>query len=210
MTVKNPTYRKFLDHNELEVLTENDIKTVLDNIHDKEQAQARAIIITLYYTGARPNEVLRLKFKDFSTNKGYLDISLKGSKGGLPRTVSLQLKLEMVKELSHYVRNGHPEMYAFWKYKGKYKRKREGKHGVKEYTEIADKFRYHFVKWFSVLYPDSIPPYVLRHSRFTQMMIAGLSAEDVRLWKGSKRMDSVTPYLHFSRAQARKSGSKVR
>ena len=97
--ITNKNYRRFLDKGEIEPLSEDDIVLVLDNIRKGYIKEARALVICMYYTGARPNEVLRIKARDVKREKNYITVRVKGSKKGMPRIIHLPFKLKLVRLL---------------------------------------------------------------------------------------------------------------
>jgi len=207
--IKNKNYRKFLDQGIIETINEDTIKQALNNIKGKRKKEGRALLITLYYTGARPNEILRLKTESINKDKSYLVIKMPASKNGLPRSIYLQLKKPLIKELYNFCQSIPPNMYLFYNYRSKYTRTRKTKKGITQYTEIADSLRYHFNKWFEGIIPESIPPYFLRHNRFSKLSEAGLDMQDIRILKGAKTYNSVMPYLHMSTKSAKKIAKKM-
>ncbi|QGH73133.1 MAG: site specific recombinase [Siphoviridae sp. ctjeG17] len=207
--IKNARYRKFLDEGIIKTLKEEDIILVCQNIKHKYPAEARNLIITLYLTGARPNEALKLKGKDFKDEGKNITISLQPSKKGLPRTIYLQRKNKLVDYLAKYGLRCYDEAYIFPHFRGGYNRKRVTKRGIIERIEYADKLRYWVKKWFSVLPDGTITTYFLRHNRFSRLAEAGATMEQIRLLKGARTFDSVTPYLHMSTETAKKMSKKI-
>lgn len=208
--VKNPNYRKFLDTALIDTISEDQIKQALKNVTGKNRIQGRALLIALYYTGARPNEVLQLKAKDITRDKSYIALSLPASKGGLPRVIHLPYKNPLVKELYNYSRGQFVNMYIFWAFKNKYVRRVKTKKGVKIRIDTTDRLRYYFNKWFAGVVKGGIPPYFLRHNRFTKLAIAGVSDREIRIIKGSKSMDSVTPYIHLSSEMSKRNAKRFK
>lgn len=209
MKIKNKNYRKFLDEGIIDPITEEQINQALRNVRGRHSREGRALLITLYYTGARPNEVLRIQGKDVSRQDQYIIVKVKGSKGGLPRTLYFPYKKALLRELYTYATGRFPEMYLFYHFQNKYVRTVPGKTGPKQNTTITDKLRYHLNKWFEGVIEDSINPYFLRHNRFSKLAEAGLSMQDLRMIKGSRTTESVTPYLHMSAASAKKAAKKM-
>lgn len=207
--IKNKHYRQFLDEGIIHTLTEDDLHAALDNVTGKHQRQGRSLIICMYYTGARPVEALQLKARHISKRGSYVLVRLAASKHGLPRTPHLQYKRPLVKEFYQYARSLFQEMYLFHNYRTKYTRKRLTKKGIKEYVEITDGLRYWFKKWFKNVTDEPIPPYYLRHNRFSKLSEAGATMEEIRILKGSKTFTSVTPYLHMSSRAAKKLAKKM-
>lgn len=210
--IKNKHYRKFLDEGIIKLIDINDIRKVLDNIKGNHKREARALIICLYYTGARPNEILKLCGKDFKRSKSHLVINIKGSKRGLPRPIRLSFSRPFVTELYKFSIGIFPDMWLFWHYRGNYKRVRKSKSGrIIERTEITQKLTYHFKRWFEVLDGGTIPPYYLRHNRFSLLIAEkGITAFDIKFMKGSRTLSSVDPYLHMSAESSHKLARKIK
>lgn len=207
--IKNKHYRRFLDEGIIEVLSEDDIKTVLENLKTKHMREARSLIIALYYTGARPNEILRLRARHIKRKGRHVILQVKGSKRGLPRSVYLSRKKELVMELLDFAESVYPERYLFYHFRGRYVRKKKVKGQIVERVEYGAKLRKHFYKWFSVLPKGTIPPYFLRHNRFSSLAQKGATMEEMRMLKGSKTFASVEPYLHMSEATAKKLAKRI-
>jgi len=208
--VKNKHYRQFLDSGNIETLSEEDIIKALDNIKGNHVKEARSLLITLYYTGARPVEVLNLKAKDIGKDKSYILVKMITAKRGMTRIVYLPYRKGLVKELYKYARGCYPDMLMFYHFRSKHVRFRKIRGEIKKYESITDSLRWHFKKWFNGVTDDPIPPYFLRHNRFTKLAEAGATAEEIRLIKGAKKMDSVTPYLHYSSATGKKIARKMK
>lgn len=213
--VKNPYYKAFLDGDLITEIRREDFILVLDNIIHEHKDQARALLILMWCTGARPNEILRLKGSDFVNTYKTLDIKLPGSKGSMAGIIRLPLKDELIQEVWLYIKQLPGEMFVFWFFRSNakragvtktYRRKNpttgemetKTKFYDKIYDEISRKLRYYFPKWFSILFPEGIPPYYLRHNRLS---IAGeeLSIKELMLLKRSKTEGSVRPYMHITR-----------
>lgn len=208
--IKNPEYRRFLDEGIIKTISEDDINLIIGNIKGNNKLEARSLVICLYYTGARPNEVLRLKAKDIKRDKRYIIVKTLGSKNGLPRSIYLLYKKPMVKEFYKFASSLFPERYLFWNFKGNYRREFINRKGlIKERIEITQKLRYHFDKWSSILPQGSIPPYFLRHNRFSKLAQAGATIDEMRVLKGAKTYNSVLPYVHMSTIVAKKVARKM-
>lgn len=211
--VKNKRYRQFLDKNEIELLGTDEFDYILDCLNeDNHKMEARSLNIAMYLTGARPNEVLRLKAKDVRKSSNYYIFSLKGSKNGLPRKIHISTKNRSLnryaKELFLYANGLHPEAYIFHNFISKryipYKKK-NGEY--KRYVQITNNLTYWFSKWFKDMDDKKITPYFYRHNRFSSMMENGADWEMVRQIKGAKSVSSVMPYAHMS-AKSAKTASK--
>lgn len=204
--IVNENYRKFLDEGVIDTISEEQLRQALNQIKGKNSREARALLIALYYTGARPNEILSMKAKDVTKEKNsYIKLKIKGSKGGLTRTIPLSYKNDLVREIYSFATATFPEMLLFYNFIGRYERTVVLKDGsVKKRIDTTTKLRYHVSKWFEGIIDGSIPPYFLRHNRFSKLAEAGVEMSDIRLLKGAKSMESVTPYIHLSSKKMKK------
>jgi site-specific recombinase XerD len=201
--IKNRLYNEFLAGRMIQILREPDIMKALSNVKGKYVQQARALIITLYLTGARPSEILELRSKDISKTGQELTLTVKGVKGGKDRLIVISSD-KLGRMIWDYKTKVYSEMYLFFAFRGYYLRKTVNKKGEqKNYTETSYRLRYWFKQWFDFLDVEGIPPYYLRHNRFSALAEAGATVQDIKQLKGSKTLDSVEPYLHMSIHQAR-------
>lgn len=209
--IKNKNYRQFLDKGEITLIKPEQIDQALKNIKGSNYKEGRSLLIALYYTGGRPNEVLDTNTEHINKEGSYLKYFLKGSKGGLSRTIYLPLRIPHIKELWKY-RNAMPPNYQlFHHFKSKYTRTKVNKKGeIITLSETTAKLRYHLNKWFTGVIEDSITPYFLRHNRFSQLSEAGAALQDIRMLKGSKTTESVTPYLHLSSKISKNIARKIK
>jgi integrase len=199
--IKNIRYNNFIKNGVIETISEQELIDILDKIKGKNVKQARALVICMYYTGARPAEILELKAKDVTRKTAFVVINIRGSKRGLPRPIYLQFKKPLVKEFYNFCISNFEEAFLFFDFKGKYIRSTPK---GKEYIETTYKLRYYFSKWF-----NGINPYFLRHNRFSKLSGAGLAAEEIRILKGGRTLNSVFPYLHLSTKTAKKLARKI-
>lgn len=210
--IKNINYRRFLDEGIIKTIDEADITEVIDNIpgiYGRYKEESQALVICTYYTGARPNEILRIRAKDVKKEGSYVKVYVQGSKKGLPRTIFLPYKKPLVKRFWEYVEKVYPEKILFFRFVGRYLHKKQTKKGIVVKIDIAARMYYHFQKWFSILELGGVPPYYLRHNRFSKLSMAGLDMQTLRMIKGSKTFSSIEPYLHLSAKEAQKAARKL-
>lgn len=211
--IKNVNYKRFLKEGIITLLNQEDIKKALDNINGRYKTEARSLVITMYATGARPNEILKLKSKDVFKSKvgNNTVIKLQSSKNGLPREMIFSnRRIPLIKEVYDYARSIFQEQYLFYNFIDNYVRYYQKKNGeTVKYKETTNKLRYHFAKWFSNVIDGSISPYYLRHNRFSKMIKSGASLEQIRLVKGAKTINSVYPYVHMSKEIAQKASKHI-
>lgn len=197
--VKNKLYREFLDSGIIQTIPEEEFAKMLNNVtgkYGKNIKEARALCIALYYTGARPVQILRQTGEDYQRDKRFLVVKCKPAKKGVPSTMYLNLNKPLVKELEEYVFSMYPKLLLFRTYANKYKRRYVNKRGqITEIISNSDKLRWYFKKWFA---DKDIVPYFLRHNRFSRLAENGATMEQIRMLKGARSFNSVTPYLHLS------------
>lgn len=202
MKIKNKAYRSFLDDGIIDIIDLNEIKQALEKITGKYKQEGRCFLVALYYTGARPNEVLQLKGKDVEKETSYIKVRLPASKKGLPRTLFFPYRFTLIKELYNYASALYPEQFLFYHYQTHYKRKTPKGSRI----EITGKVGYYIKKWFK----GKITPYFLRHNRFSQLSEAGLPPQELRMMKGSRTLESVHYYVHLSTRSAKKIAKKIK
>ncbi len=205
--ITNKLYRKFLDDGMIDIIKSEDIIKVLNGIKGKNTKEARALIICLYLTGARPIEIFNIKAKDITKENQFILVKVPASKNGLPRTIYLQSNNSLARELFDFAISLMGERFLFWNFRGRSKQKYITKKGmIKEYTIISYKLRYHFNKWFNGL----IPPYFLRHNRFSQLSQEGASLDQLKHIKGARSFESIQYYTHLSTESAKKIARKIK
>ena len=210
--IKNKKYKEFLDNGFIEIINLHGLKRLLkgvDGIRGRHIPEARALVIGMYYTGMRPEEMFNMyQGMVYPDPKGitYCIVDAPAAKNGLRRLIPLHLDKPFVKEFMDYCWNQYPKILLFRNFKGKYVRHYEKKDGtVVQYVETSYKFRWHFYRWSKQLFPDGIPPYYLRHNRFSKLMMTGkVDSLQIKQLKGAKSMDSVTPYLHLDMKMAKR------
>lgn len=211
--IKNENYLKFLEQGEINILDKIHIEMALDNINryqKKHKKEAKALVIIMYLTGARPVEILRLKGKMVKENQKSLVINMPASKRGLPRLIYLELKDPLVLQFWDYANKFMPELYLFPHFIGNHIKRYKNKKGEeKSYQEVSGKLRYYFNIWFSDILGNGINPYYLRHNRLSKLAINGVDLQALRMFKGAKTFDSIMPYLHMSSDVAKKISKKI-
>jgi integrase len=212
--IKNKEYKEFLETSLIRTLNTNHLDQALKNvkgIHGKYIAEGRSLLIILYFTGARPAEVLRMIAKDIQKDGHYITAFVPPVKNGRPRRLYFAIKNKYMKEVLKFANNIYPDQILFWHYKGNHTRKYTTKKGIKkEYREDTNKIRYHVSKWFTgVLSTGTIPPYFLRHNRFSSLAENNATDNEIMIYKGAKDKRSINYYIHMSKFNAKKVARKV-
>jgi len=199
--VKNKRQNDFLRNGIINTMTSKEIEEKINNIKAKHKEEGQALLIALYYSGARPNEILKLKSNDIYKEGSTVFINLQGSKRGLPRKIQLPYNKPLVKKLYDFAIRHPPEILLFYHYISRTEKKYINKKGkIKIYTETTKLVYYYITKWFD----SEIIPYFFRHNCFSILSEVGYTDRDIKYLKGSKTMNSVLPYTHLSKARAKK------
>lgn len=205
--LKNQLYLDLLNGEYITTLGIPEIRKVMDNIdsyggYKINKAEAKALVCLLYYTGARPAEILNLTGQDIKKEGTYIYVHLSTLKYGNPRKIAIPLNKPFVNDTWKYCAQVFPTWFLFEKYRGTHRRLRKNKKDeIIEYRELSSKLRYYFRRWFSDI---EITPYFLRHNRFSIMSEKGASDEEIRIAKGARSLASVDPYTHLSQKRAKR------
>jgi integrase len=211
--ITNEQYSRFYSKGMIELLTLEELEQALKNVkgmYGKHIKEGRALLITLYYTGARPIEALSLLAENVYKEGSYIKIDVPTAKRGVPRTISLPSRFKLIKELYAFAQSNFRGRYLFYNYRSKRVKTYVIKGVTKTYDDISDKLRYYCLKWFKDVRGGSITPYFLRHNRFSQLANAGVSPQDIQFLKGARSTDSVQPYLHLSRKKSEDLAKKIK
>lgn len=195
--IKNKRYKEFLDSGNINIIDQKELEELLKKVNGHHIIEARCMIITMYITGARPNEILRIKGKDIYKESQHLNIALLPSKNGIARTLKISCRrFPLANELWNYASTIPPEMFLFWPFRSKSIKRIKLKNGeTKVTTELSSLLRYYFRKWFD----NEINPYFFRHNLFSRMAMNGATPTEIRITKGAKSLNSVVPYEHMSK-----------
>jgi len=202
--IKDSAYRQFLDTGLIRLIDKDVFEESLAKVQHTQKEQARALLILLYYTGARPSEILELRGGSVKKEGRYMKILIPTKKRGRYRTLYL-LNKGHIQEALKYAREKvvHPDIYLFWKFRGKNKKVvkyRTLRDGIvsKDYVETTKIVWYWVKKWMGYT------PYFLRHNRFSGMASKGASDFEIMFAKGAIDLKSVSAYRHMSQRQAKK------
>jgi integrase len=206
--ITNPNYKKFLNGDVIYHIDYDDLAKILSNIKGEYADMGKALVVLLYYTGARPAEALLLKTgtrvngarDPIERDGNHIIVNMPSVKRGKERKLRIPLKKPFVDVLYKYSISMPPSSYYFHYYMGNHERTYNKINGqIATYREISYKLRYWFKKWTKDLKINEINPYYLRHDLFTKFMEKGANESEIKLWKGCTTDASVIPYLHFSK-----------
>ena len=177
-------YPKYTHHRVPTVLSQEEVSKLIDGASN---LQSRAILMTLYSTGVRRSELVRLRVQDIDSERMILHI--RKGKGGKDRDLPLSAKL--LETLREYWRWKRPKVYLF--------PSSAGHRGVEQ--PISD----HSV-WYAC--PEAarhgglkkrVAPHMLRHSFATHLLENGADLPTIQVLLGHADLEATSIYLHLSR-----------
>jgi len=151
----------------------------------------RTLLMTLYSTGMRRAEIIRLKVSDIDSQR--MVIHIRQGKGSKDRDVPLSPKL--LETLREYWRWKKPRTYLF---PGHAQRGSTGEH-------LTSKAIYHAVKGAArrAGIQKNVGPHTLRHSFATHLLESGADLRTIQLLLGHASLNHTTVYLHLSQRHLR-------
>jgi len=166
------------------LLTEEDLKEMLTNCKDAEE---RVCLILLYYTGARPQEILELRVKDVWQDGNKIAVSIPTLKKGIGRTIFIPLN-NVTQELISFVKERPKDLKLILKWRFS--------HNIRDFVyRISEK---------------KLTPYFFRHNRISQLANAGVDPYTLKRFKGAKSVLSVEPYLQLAGTGMKRIANKIK
>lgn len=202
--ITDKRYAEFLKTGLITPISKAEFAGMLSKVKHSCQAQARAVVILLYYSGRRPSEVLELPGANIEKKGQKLKIIFPTKKGGRYSLLYYPLT-DHFKEVLAYSGSLYPTQFFGWRFRSHGNKKKriayklkDGKMSLKTYERTNTLLRHYFKRWFGVT------PYFFRHNRFSDMALKGASLLEIKHAKGAKDLKSVEPYTHLSAEQAKK------
>lgn len=192
----------------IEHMTETAVKTILEQPDTKTSKglRDRFLMILLYDTAARIQEVLDIRIKDVHIGKTPT-VTLCG-KGSKIRTIPLMSKT--IEHFQNYIDIFHPEeslysrQYLFYVVR----------HGQKN-PMCADNARRLIHSYGTAAkkscsdVPDNVYPHLWRHSRAMHLYQHGMDLTLLSQWLGHARLETTLVYAHADTEQKRKAIEKA-
>lgn len=162
-------------------ISRQDLQQFLSNCVNEEQ---KVYLTLLYYTGARPSELLKLRKNNIIFEEDSIKIQIPTLKRGVGRIVYLEKKdRNELENVENYVKSLENDDEMLFKI-------------LKNGWNVRD-FIYKVTE-------NKLTPYFFRHNRFTKLAIKGVSPFILKYLKGSKTVASVETYVHVSGLEAKK------
>lgn len=164
------------------VLSEEEVVEIFSVINNFKH---RCVLFTIYSTGARISECVRLKLSDIDSKRMQVDI--REGKGLKDRRVNLSPLL--LKTLRRYYKEFKPKHYLFEGAKG------DGSHlSLTAVREICRKARYKTPK-----IKKHYTPHTFRHSFATHMLEHGENLLIIQRLMGHANLTNTLKYLHVQK-----------
>jgi site-specific recombinase XerD len=193
MIVKKVPVQK-TEQRTVEYMTETALKTVLEqpNTAKRNGFRDRFFMILLYDTGARVQELLDLKLKDFRLESSTPFVYLTG-KGGKTRTVPLLDKT--IRHLNEYLKRFHPEatrsneQYLFYTVI-------KGHRGQMSVENVASFLRRYgeLARQVCPEVPPHLHAHLFRHSRAMHLYQMGIPLSYIKDFLGHSHINTTTIY----------------
>jgi integrase/recombinase XerD len=187
-TLKRPEFRDFLPYprEEERLPTILSLDEVARLINAGGNLFRRALLMTLYGTGMRRSEVVRLKVSDIDSER--MIIRVVQGKGGKDR--DLPLSLELLATLRAYWRWRKPKEYLF------------PCHGSRKGPDkpASDKTVWHACRDAArrAGLTKHVTPHTLRHSWATHLLEAGTDLRTIQMMLGHGDLETTARYIHLS------------
>ncbi len=164
------------------ILSEEEVARLIESA---STSYHRVILMTLYGTGLRREELCRLTVTDVDSQR--MVIHVRQGKGGKDRDVTLSPKLLEV--LRAYWKWRKPKTYLFPSYYGSRQEKPISSHTV--WNAVSAAARRAGIK-------KKVSPHILRHSWATHLLERGTDLKTIQVLLGHMDLEATTIYLHLS------------
>src|SRR5262247_1558615 len=164
------------------ILSEEEVARLIESA---STTYHRVILMTLYGTGMRREELCRVKVTDVDSQR--MVIHVRQGKGHKDRDITLSPRL--LEMLRAYWKWRKPKIYMF----PSYQRKRREQ-------PITSKTVYYAVREAArrAGIPKKVSPHILRHSWATHLLERGTDLKTIQVLLGHVDLESTTIYLHLS------------
>jgi len=176
-------YPKYTHHRVPSVLSPEEVARRIDAASN---LQARAILMTLYSTGVRRSELVRLRVEDIDSQR--MIVHIRQGKGGKDRDLPLCPKL--LETLREYWRWRKPKTWLFPQIGSRGKSGHITAHTV--WYACAEAARHAGLK-------KRVAPHMLRHSFATHLLENGADLPTIQVLLRHADLETTSVYLHLSR-----------
>jgi integrase/recombinase XerD len=181
-------YPKYPSRRIPKVLSPEEVAQLIDAASN---LQARAILMTLYSTGARRSELVRLRVEDIDSKR--MVVHIRQGKGGQDRDVPLCPKL--LETLREYWRSKKPRT---WLFPAGIEKRGDDHLTAKEVWYVCSEAARH------AGLKKRVSPHMLRHSFATHLLENGADLPTIQILMGHADLEATSIYLHLSRRHLEK------
>lgn len=191
---------KKVDKSSVEYMSESAVETLLSmpDITTEKGIRDQFIMILLYDTGARIQEILSLRIKDIRLNNTPI-ISVTG-KGGKRR--SIPLMEQTVEHLKRYMFVYHQKSddndYLFYVTRNSQRHPMSDDNVRKFLQKYCDEARFH-----NAQVPKKLYPHLWRHSRAMHLYQHGMDLTLISQWLGHSHLETTLIYAYADTEQKR-------
>ncbi len=164
------------------VLNKEEVKSLFDVTFNLKH---RLVLMLLYYSGMRLNELVNVQWEDFDFERGM--IHLKVTKGEKERAVFLHEKLKTLIQEFHLQTKG----LVFYSNLGKKYNQRSIQMIVRQAAEKAE-------------ITKKVTPHTLRHSFATHLLEGGADIRSIQALLGHKNLQTTQIYTHVANKNIQK------
>jgi len=191
--------QKRTEHKTIEYLENNEMKAVLDSvdINSRTGIRDKALLLFLYNTGARVQEVVNIKLNDLRLEKpGQVKLLGKGKKQR-----ACPLWPDTIDAINDYIKHRQPEdsfeEYLFINANGKSITRFGIRHITQKYAKKA-------ATKCSSLNHKAVNPHTFRHSTAMGLIQSGNDLNMVKLWLGHADINTTHMYVEIDMDMKRK------
>ena len=161
------------------VLSEEEVTRLLNSVNNLKHS---AILMTIYSSGIRLNELLSLQVKDIDFDRNIIIVKMGKGKKDRQSVLSQSLKSVLINYLGKY----QPSKYAF-----------EGQSGGRDSASSVQSIMKKAVKNAGVKKHATV--HTLRHSFATHLLENGTDIRFIQELLGHKRLETTQIYTHISK-----------
>lgn len=166
---------------------------MLRRVKHKNLAEARTLLILLYYLGHPVSEILRLLPNHVDKQGSYIRFTLFQTSRGEHTTVLLLPDEADISEAWEYIRNKPPYFVLFHDFISSSVVTVKLKKTTKQYQISSEKVKYWVKKWGKAAGYDIVPSYFV-HNRLKKLGEV-LDIQHLLYWRGTTTLKSVERYM---------------
>ena len=175
-----------------EVLTVEEIDTIISDLSKNEGQRNRAMLETLYSCGLRVSELTNLKLSDLYFDEGFIKVEGKGSKQRL-----VPISPRAIKEI---------QLYFIDRNRGKIKKEYEDFVFLARWGKNISRIMvFHLIKELAQIsgITKNISPHTFRHSFATHLLEGGANLRAIQCMLGHESIATTEIYTHIDRNMLR-------